>query len=204
MGERRFDWRHREHSSLSRNEVRAYGLFLGQKERTLSLFRESIGGIESEAKTFFSVEACETNRRRTKLGTGPSFGHGHHPCQKLTALRGESIGDIESTLACPGTKLEPFSRSEGKNFDCYCYCQLAMLCALSLSLSLFLSLSLSRRTATDKRQIRRLLLLLCALSLSLSLSLFLSLSFFLPATEPDGNMHAHACGDRRSLRAWFC
>jgi hypothetical protein len=32
---RRVDWRHREHSSSSRNEVRAYGLFLGQKERTL-------------------------------------------------------------------------------------------------------------------------------------------------------------------------
>jgi hypothetical protein len=30
--ERRVDWRHREHSSLSRNEVRAYSLFLGQKE----------------------------------------------------------------------------------------------------------------------------------------------------------------------------
>jgi hypothetical protein len=32
--ERHVDWRHREHSSLSRNEVRAYGLFLGQKGRT--------------------------------------------------------------------------------------------------------------------------------------------------------------------------
>jgi hypothetical protein len=34
FSERRVDWRHREHSSLSRNEIRAYGLFLGQKERT--------------------------------------------------------------------------------------------------------------------------------------------------------------------------
>jgi hypothetical protein len=58
--ERRVDWRHREHSSLSRNEVRLYGLFLGSVSEPVV----------------------------------------HH------ALRGESIGVIESTLACPGTKLE--------------------------------------------------------------------------------------------------
>jgi hypothetical protein len=36
------------------------------------------------------------------------FGHGHHPRLELTALRGESIGGIESTLARPETKFEHY------------------------------------------------------------------------------------------------
>jgi hypothetical protein len=40
--ERRVDWRHQEHSSLSRNEVRAYSLFLGMKESPESVWKEKL------------------------------------------------------------------------------------------------------------------------------------------------------------------
>jgi hypothetical protein len=91
--------------------------------------------------------------------------HREHSSLSTVILRGELIGSIESTLACPGTTLE-HGLFLGQNFDCYC--QLAKLvstepdptnnesvgccccCALSLSLlpvgarhSLSLSLSLS-------------------------------------------------------------
>jgi hypothetical protein len=122
--ERQVDWRHREHSSLSRNEVRAYGLFLGQKERTFVSrvtfilllgdgWRNRCRLCSGSGTRWWSPSF--TNGTRNFLSTWltaaepvASFGHGHHPCQELTALRGESIGGIESTLASPGTKLEHY------------------------------------------------------------------------------------------------
>jgi hypothetical protein len=50
--ERPVDWRHREHSSLSRNEVRAYGLFLGQKASLLR-WQSKMGPTSAAGIQFF-------------------------------------------------------------------------------------------------------------------------------------------------------
>jgi hypothetical protein len=62
------------------------------------------------------------------------FGHGHHPRLELTALWGESIGGIESTLACPGKNLEHTAFFSVRRKEL-----LWVFCSVSLSLSLSLS-----------------------------------------------------------------
>jgi hypothetical protein len=114
--------------------------------------------------------------------TGSSATAATLACLELTALRGESIGGIESTLACPGTQFEHtafFSRSERKNFcfsgnfippRCYCYCLLAAaVLSFSLVFSRNGSLSLSLLRVVSGRHG-------CTLKIraSFSLSLFLS------------------------------
>jgi hypothetical protein len=128
--------------------------------------------------------------------TGSSATAATLACLELTALRGESIGGIESTLACPGTQFEHtafFSRSERKNFcfsgnfippRCYCYCLLAAaVLSFSLVFSRNGSLSLSCVwSVVGTGVLSRYELLSLSLSFFLP-SLFLSLSLSFSRTK---------------------